>query len=84
MIISSGVHNDGEYSYQVEVIDIDNPNTQCEDLPSLQLALRDSVGALGFTENPLICGGSDKGNRTRNNCYSLLSGTWMESAGFSI
>jgi hypothetical protein len=46
------------------------------------MATRNSFGALGFTENPIICGGTDKDNQTRKNCYSLKSNTWIEYSGF--
>ena len=48
------------------------------------MAVRDPFAALGFTETLLICGGSDKDNQTRKNCYSLLSGAWVESTGFNF
>ncbi len=41
----------------VEVIDLDNPDMICQDLPEYPLAVHNAATFLNFDQKPEICGG---------------------------
>ncbi len=43
----------------VEVVDLENPEMICQDLPDLPLALFGAASFLNFDKEPEICGGND-------------------------
>ena len=45
----------------VEVIDLDNPNMICQDLPEYPLAVYGAATFLNFEHEPEICGGRSNG-----------------------
>jgi hypothetical protein len=42
---------------EVEIVDLDNPNSKCSSPPTFPLARMIAFGGLGPNGNPMVCGG---------------------------
>jgi hypothetical protein len=60
----------------VEIIDLESPLTSCQPLPNYPNKVYGAIGGLGFSEEPLICGGYPNFSY----CYSYQNNGWKESS----
>jgi hypothetical protein len=77
---SSGICTAQNAALSVEVIDLKLPNTTCRTHPVLPTTAVDSMGGLGFQNQPLICGGAMGTYTFSNKCYSFDGTLWTQSA----
>jgi hypothetical protein len=47
-------------SNSMEVIDIGKSFLKCNQLPAVPSLVKGSIAALGFTQNPVVCGGIEE------------------------
>ena len=59
----------------VEIIDLESTLTSCQPLPNYPNKVYGPIGGLGFSEEPLICGGQP----SISYCYYYQNNTWKES-----
>ena len=60
LLIGLGVSESG-YSKTFEVIDLDDPLTECETLEDYPVPRESSIGFVNVDEEPVICGGFGNG-----------------------
>jgi hypothetical protein len=66
----------------VEVVDLQNPNLICQNLPDLPNLLLGATGQLLDETRPMICGGKITIDGTRYDscdCFSLTSDRWTKT-----
>jgi len=56
----------------VEIIDLASTETTCESLPNFPYSNMESVGDIGFDNEPIICGGAKNGKA----CHIYSDGQW--------
>jgi hypothetical protein len=59
-----------------EVIDLQSSATTCKNPPKFPATVYGAIGAIGFTKNPIICGGYQNSTMS-NRCSSLENNEWV-------
>ncbi len=68
---------EGIISSDIEIIDLKNPNSVCQNLPSLPIKVFAAFGGIALQSYPFICGGfSYNSNSYSNACYYYLTSGW--------
>lgn len=70
-----GAGSGGNFLTDVEVLDLSSPNSTCDKLQNLPMALVNSVGGLFEDRWPIICSGTN-GDETVDNCFIFKDGSW--------
>ena len=65
-----------EYSDVAEIIDLDAPNKNCENLHNFPYAVKMPTGGLLSNGSPVICGGALYGSTPVNECFSYFNNSW--------
>jgi hypothetical protein len=71
----------GFLNSKVEIVDLASSTTTCRALPNFPTEIWNSVGGLGFGDQPLICGGFN--GQYNNGCFTLEGNKWISSTPLS-
>lgn len=80
MLVAGGYINGSMLLDDVEVVDLENPDSECSDLTNYPMKTHLTFGSLNYDEQPMICGGWSRFNSTYDSsskeCYYFKSGEW--------
>ena len=70
ILVATGKRHSWDYSFQIEIIDLEEKEASCKTLQDFPKGLDGAVG--GLVDNiPIICGGVDSNEDDSLDCYSL-------------
>ena len=73
----------GTSSESCEVLNLESPETTCQNPPNFPVRVFGAVGGLDLKENPIICAGLQD-NLLSNNCFYLENNKWVPSHSLNI
>ena len=82
LLVGLGLTSNG-FESGIEILDLDNPGSSCQDLSPYPQATLSPIGGLNFEGKPLICGGHDA-TTFFSDCFYLEAETWIQSESLSI